>query len=323
MIASIISGAPVEPSLMRIDVTPSIENIIMRVLNKDIDSRYQDADEFGVELDNELRRYVIPSSKKLISGFLKNPIRTAERLRVGRISKHMESALYLVNLGHGRLEDASREFEKVLLYDKNNKVAKEYLQKLRSGQIDFDKKQLPKVFKRRYIATVTAGVIVFIIAFILIFSSIGEFAEERGEFDISIGGIATVPPLPEKTMMSVVEDSRNETQKTASAGIMSSKNKPAPKSAKSKNVAIKAGKGYNYPNQNLGSYGFLEIVSSPRATFYVDLKEYGQTGGTPVKLSPGRHTITIEVDGYEIVRKRIFTETGKTERLNVVLKPER
>lgn len=323
MIASIISGAPVEPSLMRIDVTPSIENIIMRVLNKDIDSRYQDADEFGVELDNELRRYVIPSSKKLISGFLKNPIRTAERLRVGRISKHMESALYLVNLGHGRLEDASREFEKVLLYDKNNKVAKEYLQKLRSGQIDFDKKQLPKVFKRRYIAAVAAGVIVFIIAFMLILSSTGKFAEKIGKFDISIGEIATVPPLPEKTMISVVEDSRNETQKTTSAGIMGSKNKSAPKSAKGKNVAIKAGKGYNYPNQNLGNYGFLEIVSTPRATFHVDLKEYGQTGGTPVKLSPGRHTITIEVDGYKVVRKRIFTETGKTERLNVVLKPER
>ncbi|OQX91845.1 MAG: hypothetical protein B6D58_05990 [candidate division Zixibacteria bacterium 4484_95] len=323
MITSIISSKPVKPSLMRIDVTPSIENIIMKVLSKNIDSRYQDADELGAELSSELKRYVIPSSKKLIAGFLKNPIRTAERLRVGRISKHMESALYLVNLGHGRLEDASREFERVLLYDKDNKVAKDYLQKLRSGQIDFDKKRPSGVSKRRYTTAVAAGIIVFIIAFIMIFYSTGRFAGKRENDNISMGEIASLPSPPEKPPVPVFEDSKTEVQKTISPVKMGSKNKPASRSVKRGNAERKTDEGYNYPNQDLGSYGFLEIISVPKATFYVDFNKYGQTGGIPVKLSPGRHVITIEADGYKVVRKRIFTETGKTEKLNIVLRPER
>lgn len=80
---------------------------------------------------------------------------------------------------------------------------------------------------------------------------------------------------------------------------------------------------YIYPNQNLRRFGLLEIVSTPKATFYVDFKEYGQTGGPPFKLSLGRHVITIKADGYRDTRNRIFIEDGKTESMNIILRPER
>lgn len=323
MITSIISSTPVEPSLMRIDVTLSIENIIKKALSKDIKRRYQDADELSSDLDNELKAFVIPSSKKLISGFLKNPIRTTEKLRASRISKHMESALYLVNIGHGRLEDASREFKKVLLYDKNNKIAKEYLQKLRSGQIDFGKKQPVRRYKRPHRFVAFAGGIVLIIAFILIYLSGDKLTGQKTKFDVSIGEMATVPLPLEKPLKPAVDNSKANIKKTSPPGKTESDNKSTTKSSRKKSVVAKADKRYIYPNQNLERFGLLEIVSTPKATFYVDFEKYGQTGGPPVKLSPGRHAITVKADGYKVARNRIFIEPGKTERINVILRPER
>jgi len=137
MVTSIISEKPVPPSKLRVDVNEEIENIIHKTITKDIESRYQDADELVENINQQLEIYVIPSQKKMISEYLKNPIRTTEKLRVDRISKHTESALYLLNLGQGRIDDAIKEFESVLRFDKNNKLAKEKLDKLKAGQNDY------------------------------------------------------------------------------------------------------------------------------------------------------------------------------------------
>jgi serine/threonine protein kinase len=165
MITSIISSVPVEPSKLRVDVTPGIENIINKALTKDIETRYQDADVMVVDLENELKNYIIPSPKKLISEFLKNPIRTTEKLRSDRISTHTEKALYFVNLGHGRLADATREFENVLRYDKNNKMAKEYLDRLRSGQATFELAAAAKKSNKPYYMAIILSVLFLIIGF--------------------------------------------------------------------------------------------------------------------------------------------------------------
>jgi len=80
---------------------------------------------------------------------------------------------------------------------------------------------------------------------------------------------------------------------------------------------------FNYPNQNISEYGLLKIVSIPSATFSIDAREYGKTGGPLVKLSPGRHTIIIKARGHKTEKKRIFTEKEKTESINVKLKPDK
>jgi serine/threonine protein kinase len=96
---------------IRVDVTSSIESIVSRCLEKDIESRYQDADILAAQLDEEIGHYIIQPSKKLMCEFVKNPIQTTEKLRADRISKHTEKALYFMNQGQGRLADATRDLK--------------------------------------------------------------------------------------------------------------------------------------------------------------------------------------------------------------------
>jgi len=336
VVTNIISSVPEQPSKLRIDVTPSIENLIQKALVKDVDNRFQDAEDIIVGLDEELNSYVIPSAKKIISGFVRNPIRTTQKLRNDRISKHMETALYLVNVGHGRLTDAIKEFENVLRFDKNNKLAKEYLGRLKSGQQDFSNKRQVNKIKQSLRWIIPAGLLLTGLLIVAFLSGWIDF--------INIKSNKIAPPVvQEKSVIADLPvDNRIKFEIGAPADLPSSAapDKPdtdkeqtvpplqKPSIAKSKSAATKKTTSKPvvkeiYPNQNLGKYGLLEITTDPPARFSIDLKPYGQTAGPAVKLSPGRHVVEIEADGYKIERKRIFTEENKTESINIVLKPAR
>jgi serine/threonine protein kinase len=335
VVTNIISIVPELPSKLRIDVTPSTESIIQKALTKDVDSRFQDADEIVSGLDDELNSYVIPSAKKIISGFVRNPIRTAEKLRTDRISKHMETALYLVNVGHGRLTDAIKEFENVLRFDKNNKLAKEYLDRLKSGQQDFSYNQQANKIKQslRWIipaALLLSGLLIaaFLSGWIDFINVKSDDAlpivqDKTATADLSADNqikfeIGEAADLPEPPVMGKPDIKQGQTTPPARK---SSATKPKPTSTsqtRPKPIAKDI-----YPNQNLAKYGFLAITTEPPAKFSIDFTPYGQTGGPIVKIPPGRHVIEIEADGYKTERKRIFTEENKTESINIVLKPSR
>jgi len=99
MVASIMSEEPESLQKLRVDVNPEIDELVSKALVKAVDSRYQNAEDFSDEIYKELQRYKIPPVKKLISGFLKNPIKVTDKLRAEKISNHMESALYFYNDG--------------------------------------------------------------------------------------------------------------------------------------------------------------------------------------------------------------------------------
>jgi serine/threonine protein kinase len=332
MMTQIISGMPQDAGNLRIDVTPSLGSIIKKAMAKDIESRYQDGDELAADLDRELQGYSLPPPKKLIAEFLKNPIRTTKKLRSDRISKHMESALYFVNIGHGRLADAIKEFEDVLRFDKNNKLARQYLEKLKSGQINFDAAGANKKLGLPFwtMAVFSALALAAIIFLLIGDGSVREeplndeppeiVAEQPNEVHpfveqdqakaaIKSAENATVPP-PEKPARPGVSKTKT-TQKTAP-------HKAAPRNDASKKPVQSAG----YPQQDIREFGYMKIESTPQGTFSVDAKTYGKTNGPPVKLAPGRHTIVVEVPGYHAARKRIFTEKDQTEVVSLELKPE-
>lgn len=351
---NVISGTPADPSSLRVDVNLAIESIMKKALQKDSESRYQDAEEMAAQIDTELEHYVLPSEKKVIAGFVRNPIRTTEKLRSDRISKHMESALYYVNIGHGRLTDAINEFENVLRYDKNNKIAKQYLDKLKSGRKDFVGSPPPRKFKLSFwgMAIITAVSIAAMILFVLAFKY--DSLSLGGLFKSGEKGAAANQPRHESNSQSKVADSKpadmsrsvapavetsNKDGKSkkdvvSSKGDTSKKVTKPQQSARQPVASAETNKDmpngpasnivseYNYPNQNLKEFGLAKIIAKPPSEFSVDFKYYGKTGGPDVKLTPGRHIISIDAKGYRAERKRIFTEEGKSQIIEVELKPE-
>ena len=340
VMTDVISGRPPQPSALRVDVTPSLEQIMSKALMKDIESRYQDSEVMVEELNQQLSNFNIPSEKKVIAEFLKNPIRTTQKLRSDRISKHMESALYYVNIGHGRLSDAINEFENVLRYDKSNKLARQYLDKLKSGQDEFARKKKILKFSWQIWSMVGITVISLLAGIFLWLNSTNQSPrlnpDISGKISVSAGlpgenissGPAQRPTDGNSGKVSVNAGLSGENISSAlaqqppddnSGGQVSN---PAVKLKAEPPRTLSQGSGHNYPDQDLHKFGLLKITSAPPAIFSVDFKEYGLTGGPDVKLPPGRHIISIEADGYRTERKRIFTETGETEIIDITLKIE-
>lgn len=296
---NVISGPVIPASKLRVDVTESIEGIINRALEKDIERRYQAADEMISDLERELACFVIPSEPNLISEFLRDPIQTTMKLRQGKIDKHIESALYLVNIGHGRLTDARKEFENVLRFDKNNKLAKQYLEKLQQSS-DNPHMTLPP----RKVGFPSWTGLVVIIAGLLLLSLVVFLKVDRGE--------KSGAGAPTSVRSSGAEQSK-------ATGRFDPAAKENVKSESNGETSHSAG----LSNQNLAEFGWLQVKSEPVGTFSVDATVYGRTNGRAVKMAPGKHTITIKADGYQTARRRIITEKGETEEVSVQLRRNR
>ncbi len=336
MITNIISASVPDLAQLRVDVTSSLDSIVRKCLHKDIEGRYQDAELLAADLDNELKDFVIPAPRKLMTEFVKNPIRTTEKLRSDRIAKHTEKALYLMNLGHGRLADATREFENVLRFDRTNKTAKTYLDKLRSGQIVIESgAREPKLKKTRF---AYLGLVVAAAAVVLsIFGLRGIFGKERSKADSAAveaesktaeqsgkgsvmegGGQAAVKPPTSSTAAERPTPDRPQT-----AAKKSSDKEAVKKAAKSNISPTPAAIAADYPDQDISEYGLVTVNSTPPAIFAVDFKDYGKTNGAPAKLAPGRHLITIRLESYRTYEKRIFVEKGKSLKIEAELTPQR
>jgi serine/threonine protein kinase len=303
LVTNIISAQPPPMKNLRVDITPSIENIVRKMLAKDIESRYQDSDILAADLDNEIGHYIIQPSKKLMCEFIKNPIHTTQKLRADRISKHTEKALYFMNQGQGRLADATREFENVLRFDKKNKMAQKYLLQLRTGKIDENAQPRQKRIIHSYLWIPGIGIVLAIIALSIVYfgktNDVPKWGSAQPKTSTSKSpGVATQTANP------------NSSQRPSPAASN------APAAGRSSNPANRS---FNYPNQNLADYGSLDIISTPEAIFYVDRETYGKTCGPSVKLAAGRHLIVVQADGYRSAEKRIFIESGKTAKINIVL----
>jgi len=335
MVQSIMSQQPESLQRLRIDVNPEIEAQVMKALVKDADSRYQSVEEFADRIYAELQRYKIPPVKKLISSFLSNPIKITNKLRTDKISNHMESALYYVTMGEGRLKEAEKEFQEVLRYDKNNKSAKEYLKKLRA-QIDrSEAKNQPKKrikIKKWHILS-AIGVLAVLIAILLTKLLMGikyntesvqtllkSYAQGEdsvlaaGNNNPSAGAIdggkkdAAEPPedaTPVKANLAANEKSKTVVKK--------------PDTHKSAIPVVKPKSDFGYPYQNLKDYGTVRIKTNVPADILIDKIEYGKSNGPPIKLSEGRHFVEVMADGYRRMTRRIFMEKGQSINMEITL----
>jgi len=335
MVASIMSQEPESLQRLRVDVNPEIEAQVMKALVKDADSRYQSVEEFADRIYTELQRYKIPPVKKLISSFLSNPIKITNKLRTDKISNHMESALYYVTMGEGRLKEAEKEFQEVLRYDKNNKSAKEYLKKLRA-QIDrSEAKNQPKKrikIKKWHIVSAIGFLAVLIAIFLTkllmgikyntesVQTLLKSYTQGEDSVLVAAGDNtstaagdngkkdgAKIPgdPAPVKAKTPSVKENNTTVKKP------DTRKNPAP--------VVKPKSDFAYPYQNLKDYGTVVVKTNVPADILIDKIEYGKSNGPPIKLSEGRHFVEIMADGYRRMTRRIFMEKGKSINMEITL----
>jgi serine/threonine protein kinase len=336
MVASIMSDKAEPLMKLRVDVNEEIEAIIDKAIAKDPQSRYQTVDDFADSLYGILEKFKLPPVRKLMSSFLKNPSKMTEKLRTEKISNHMESALYYLTLGEGRLKDARKEFAEVLRYDRNNKSAKQYLSRLADHQALSSRSAKGGGYItlkiRDILVSILALALIALAAYLVPWEGIlkkvkrsiparvvdasSKAGAAKGQSDDSGEKVegATEKKKEEVTRPPSTASSKATSGSPAKEAVVKKEKKPVAKRTRSV---------YNYPEQNLEEYGLLSVKTNVAADVFIDMKKYGASNGPAIKLAPGRHFVEIKAGGYRHMTRRIFTDKDKKAELSVDLIPER
>jgi serine/threonine protein kinase len=353
MITSIMSQQPDPMQPQRVDVTPELEKIMEKALLKDVDRRFQNAEEFSAALSEQLNRFRLPPVKSLISNYIKNPIKITEKLREDKISNHLEAALYFMNLGEGKLAEAQKEFQEVLRFDKNNKSARDFLDRLQNQlekKSDDDGKRNRLMRKLLYFGISAVAIILCVLSFFMFLRP-----QKNNENQNIVAGIDNDSiagqlrnPVPEAIQsrdstisksltgrdfknMNNAENKNRENQSISNGKPLPSQTETTnghkqagSNESKSAPLAAYAENGSNsYPNQSLMDFGMVAIITNIPAKIQIDGIDYGFSNGPPIKLSPGRHYIEISSKGYKMQSRRIFTEKDKLMPLRLDLTLQR
>jgi serine/threonine protein kinase len=317
LITSIMSERPVPLRQLRSDVTPEIDLLVQQALVKDLDSRYQSAEEFSESLFAQLSKFKVPSFRKVMFDYLKNPIRTTEKLRIDKISDHMESALYFLAVGEGKLAEAKKEFQEVLRFDKKNTSARKYLSVLESQPILQKTATSPKR-KNRYLYGLYITVILGIIgltAFLLATQPLYE--PEKIQPPIIVYPSSNQIPEPPDALSGGQSADNKESGEAISTASVSNNNELPPKTIKPDLAA------YAYPDQRLSRYGLIKVRTNVLAGLLIDDKRYGLSNGPPIKLSPGQHKVTLNAPGFRSVNTSVILKRDQLDTLKINLARKR
>jgi len=131
VIHEILTVTPPKPVEANPLISREINDIIEKMLEKELDKRYQDIAKVNEDITSYFKAKNIEISRKEIGGFISTPDEQFAEVVKERKAKHFEQGLYFLGLGGNRIDDAISEFSKVLHLDPDDDKAKKYLTDLR------------------------------------------------------------------------------------------------------------------------------------------------------------------------------------------------
>jgi hypothetical protein len=252
----------------------------------------------------------------------------------------MESALFYLTVGEGKLAEAKREFQEVLRFDRNNRNARKYLSRLEAFSTFHNQ---PLGFWKKKLGQGMSLSLVFITMFVLIFAVAAIFttksslppppAENKSDSlvaqipiqpespPVSSGEAKPIQPTPNATKKpapalpqkkeSVVEHLEEQPAVTPQTEFLPIQT--ASLSLLDKPMADTAVSLYNYdyPEQELERFGSLRIITTKPVKLEIDDVSYGWTNGPAIKLAPGRHLIEVVKSDNKKISKRVFLKNGE------------
>ncbi len=174
VIHEIITVKPPKPLEANPLINKEINDVIEKMLEKDLDHRYHDISEVSEIIHSYSKRNKLEVSRKQIGGFVSEPGAHFKDLIKLRKEKHFERGLYFMTLGYGKIDDAISEFTKVLHLTPDDGEAKKHLTELKKRKkgtpLPKQKKAVPE---RRKMSFLPIGiVIVVLIAAVVLFTSL-------------------------------------------------------------------------------------------------------------------------------------------------------
>lgn len=296
VITRILTENPPKPSKLNPEIDSRLEFILKKSIEKEKEKRFQGADEFIDELDKQIAWYKIPNKKKIVKDYLENPEIFTQKLKEMRIKNHLNSALYYLNLGKGRITDAKKEFMEVLRWDKENELAQKYIQKL---QDEYDTGlQFQNLKNKIFPKNSLTAYVLFGIMVLLFFYYLWTNGALKSLFSLSVGSLK-------------------------------SSNLPAELSFPSGNIAFWNKASFWVKNLSSsdftikpisGDFGYLVVSAKPKAKVTVNGQVFAVPPPQTIKLPVGKHELKFSYPGYKPKAKKVTIKKDKTAVIEEELK---
>ena len=111
-------------------VQPDFENIVKKMLEKDLTRRYKDVFEVIAEIEVATDKFDIKRDRRRLKKYILDPIAYEKAFNEKMIVKCLSQGTFYMQKGATHLSDAMREFKRILFLDPSNERARKHLSRL-------------------------------------------------------------------------------------------------------------------------------------------------------------------------------------------------
>jgi len=310
VINAIVTLEPDSPSEVNPLVTDELERVVLKMLQKDPAKRYPSAQAVRRDLEPVIDELGIARGRDLLGEYLREPEAVAGRLHEKQLKDHINRAYQYKGMGQVKIDDAIREFERVLFLDPENRKVEKDLTELLARKPKSARKKVPKGRARSVPRArrggigrwAIAGAAAAVIALSLLVWRPWESpkpvewtarpAPEAGEEKNEPEGVtparfarATPPPTQQVDSLPGQENSREADHEMREPV----EKPPAPTHAREE-------KRPSPPVQN----GTMEIAARPSATFLVNGERIAEdVSVVSLSFAPGEYDVRVENPFYK------------------------
>jgi hypothetical protein len=130
VLRSILTVEPPEVTTFNPLVPDEVARIVRGMLQKDAGKRTQTITQVLGDLEDVIEHLGLHRGKDLLREYALQPEAVVAMWRRRHLSRHLDQGLYFENMGLGKIDDALKEFRRVLHLDPDNAVAKDHVGKL-------------------------------------------------------------------------------------------------------------------------------------------------------------------------------------------------
>jgi serine/threonine protein kinase len=113
-------------------IQPDFENVVTKMLEKDLNKRYQTVKEIIVDIESSMEKFRITRDRRRLVSYITDPAAYEAAFKKKVINRCLSQGAFYMKKGQSHLEEATLEFKRILYLDPNNERAKRNLERVRA-----------------------------------------------------------------------------------------------------------------------------------------------------------------------------------------------
>ncbi|HLG93488.1 MAG TPA: PEGA domain-containing protein, partial [candidate division Zixibacteria bacterium] len=269
-----------------------------------------------------MRYYGITQRHELLRQFLATPDKFTREARSQRIKRHLDSGIYYFHLGQGKIAEARREFREALRWDRENPLAREYLERLSlepTEPLDAAVAVEQEALNRRLFPY---GLVLLFVLGVFLYFGFGVLETATRQFQVE-------KKLKEKKDRLAALSARRKAISPYAAGGEGSRfydpelynDEEGDEEAFSPQPV--PGSWVQLGAVPAGEEAYLVVSAKRRAYITINGKPYGKVPPPRAfKVGGGKHSITYTYPGYKAKTKSVKIKPGESKLVSVGLRRE-